>query len=294
MKIGYARVSTDEQSLDLQLDALKQAGCEKIYQETASGAQSERPQLEELLRHLRKGDVLVIWKLDRLGRSLKHLVTLTSELMEQGVGLQSISDPIDTTTPHGRLTFNLFASLAEFERDLIRERTQAGLKAARARGRKGGRPTGLSHRAQATAAAAETLYRKGEHSTRAIAKMLGISKSTLYAYLRHREVEIGSYRKKPKVMKVEVWLRVERNNKYVRGKQKAKEEIERCVFSRYQMEKPKPDGWDYVLSIPYQTDEELDRIIYDDILGEAQRIAESRHCFIEADVRSIEDPDRQW
>ena len=194
MKIGYARVSTADQSFDLQIDALEKLGCEKIHREVASGAKSKRPVLVELLQHLRPGDVLAIWKLDRLGRSLKHLVELVGELMDRGVGLQSINDPVDTTTPHGRLTFNIFASLAEFERDLIRERTQAGLQAARARGRFGGRPKGLSQKALSTAAAAETLYQEGKLTANEIAKMLGISKSTLYSYLRHRGVKVGGYR----------------------------------------------------------------------------------------------------
>lgn len=194
MKIGYARVSTPDQSFNLQVDALEKLGCEKIYKEVASGAKTKRPILEELLRNLRSEDILVIWKLDRLGRSLKHLVQLVGELMDSGVGLQSINDPIDTTTPHGRLTFNIFASLAEFERDLIRERTQAGLEAARARGRLGGRPKGLSQKAESTAAAAETLYREGKLSVNEITGMLGISKSTLYSYLRHRGVKVGTYR----------------------------------------------------------------------------------------------------
>lgn len=186
MRIGYARVSTKDQSLDLQEDALRNAGCEKVFAEVASGAKTARPVLDDLLSRLRAGDVLVIWKLDRLGRSLKHLVTLATELMEREVGLISLNDPIDTTTPQGRLIFNIFASLAEFERDLIRERTQAGLQAARARGRKGGRPPGLSKKAEATAMAAETLYREGQLSVQEICDQLGISKPTLYNYLRYR------------------------------------------------------------------------------------------------------------
>lgn len=178
MKIGYVRVSTKEQGFDLQIDALQKSGCEEIYKEVASGASSERPVLDELKQQLRSGDILVIWKLDRLGRSLKHLVELVGELMDKDVGLKSLNDPIDTTTPHGRLIFNIFASLAEFELDIIRERTQAGLKAARARGRKGGRPRGLSEKAKSTAAAAETLYREAKLSTRQIAKTLGISNTT--------------------------------------------------------------------------------------------------------------------
>jgi DNA invertase Pin-like site-specific DNA recombinase len=138
MHIGYARVSTKDQSLDLQVDALKKAGCEQVYREVASGAKTARPVLDDVLSRLREGDVLVIWKLDRLGRSLQHLVALASELMERKVGLISLNDPVDTTSAQGRLVFNIFASLAEFERELIRERTQAGLAAA------GARPEGWS------------------------------------------------------------------------------------------------------------------------------------------------------
>ena len=192
MKIGYARVSTRDQNADLQVDALKHAGCERIYHDVASGAKSARPELSKLLSHVRAGDVVVIWKLDRLGRSLKHLVELVGELAAHSVGLQSLNDPIDTTHAQGRFVFNLFASLAEFERELIRERTQAGLSAARARGRVGGRPKGLPAKADATAMAAETLYRERRLSVNAIAEKLHISKSTLYHYLRHRGVEIGS------------------------------------------------------------------------------------------------------
>jgi DNA invertase Pin-like site-specific DNA recombinase len=192
MHIGYARVSTKEQTIDLQVDALTQAGCTKVYTEVISGARAERPILAQVLESLRAGDVLVIWKLDRLGRSLRHLLTIVTDLMTRQVGLKSLNDPIDTTTPQGRLIFNLFASLAEFEREMIRERTQAGLSAARARGRLGGRPKGLPRKAEATAYAAETLYREGRLSAQEIANKLHISKSTLYAYLHARGVPIGT------------------------------------------------------------------------------------------------------
>jgi DNA invertase Pin-like site-specific DNA recombinase len=192
MKIGYARVSTRDQNLNLQLDALMLAGCEKIYKETISGAKEDRPELNKLMDNLRKGDVIVIWKLDRLGRSLRHLVEIGNQSLEQGVGLQSLNDPIDTTTPQGRLAFNMFASLAEFERDIIRERTHAGLRAARARGRLGGRPKGLSKEAERTAYAAEALYKQGELSVQEIAEKLGIAKSTLYRYLKTRKVSLSS------------------------------------------------------------------------------------------------------
>jgi len=194
LKVGYARVSTKDQTLDLQLDALKKAGCSKVYSETVTGIKADRPVLAKAVDALRAGDVLVIWKLDRLGRSLKNLIDIVNELLQRKVGLQSLGDPIDTTTSHGKLTFNIFASLAEFERDLIRERTNAGLTAARARGRKGGRPKGLTPGAEQTACAAETLYREGELSSQQIADRLHISKSTLYAYLRRRGVAISSYK----------------------------------------------------------------------------------------------------
>lgn len=191
MKIGYARISTKDQNLDLQKDALLKTGCKKIFEEVVSGAKKERPVLNQLITELREGDTVVVWKIDRLGRSLKHLVDMINIFHERGVAFQSLNDPIDTTTAQGRLTFNIFASLAEFEREMIRERTYAGLTSAKARGRKGGRPKGLSVQAQATACAAETLYKEGKLSSEQIAKRLGISKNTLYTYLRFRGIKIG-------------------------------------------------------------------------------------------------------
>jgi DNA invertase Pin-like site-specific DNA recombinase len=140
MLIGYSRVSTHEQTLNLQQDALEKAGCTKIFTDTASGAKTERKGLEQALTYVRKGDTLVVWRLDRLGRSLPHLITTLTGLEEQGIGFKSLTENIDTTTSGGKLIFHIFGALAEFERNLIRERTQAGLVAARARGKKGGRP----------------------------------------------------------------------------------------------------------------------------------------------------------
>lgn len=192
MKIGYARVSTKDQNLSMQVDALKEAGCAIVHEEVASGAKTARVVLDEIMRHLREGDTLVIWKLDRLGRSLRHLISLTTQLTEKKVGLISLNDPIDTTTAQGRMNFGIFASLAEFERELISERTQAGLKSARARGRKGGRPKGMSKKAEEKADIAEALYNNGKLSVKRIAEQLDISKTTLYLYLRSRNVCIGS------------------------------------------------------------------------------------------------------
>ena len=200
MKIGYARISTKDQNLDLQKDALLKVGCELIFMETASGAKADRIELEKLLGQVRKDDVVVVYKLDRLGRSLKHLLEIVAKFNEKKVGLQSISDAIDTTTPQGRLFFNISASFAEFERDLIRERTKAGLEEARARGRKGGRRQEMTKEEEQKAILAVTYYREGKMGVNKIAEEVGVSKMTLYKYLRHRKVEISSYNKTIKLV----------------------------------------------------------------------------------------------
>ena len=182
MLIGYARVSTQDQQLQLQLDDLQKTGCDRVYQEKVSSTK-DRPQLARLLESIREGDTVVVWKLDRLGRSLKELIGLINAFQAKGVGFRSLNDAIDTTTAQGRLVFNIFASLAEFERDLIGERTRAGLSAARARGRQGGRPKGMTQEASGKAQAVWTLYEKREKSTQEIAKLLGISRATVYRYL---------------------------------------------------------------------------------------------------------------
>lgn len=182
MLIGYARISTHEQTLDLQKDALEKEGCIKIFTDTASGAKTERVGLTEALEYVREGDTLIVWRLDRLGRSLKHLIETISQLNERNIGFKSVQENIDTTTSGGKLVFHLFGSLAEFERDLIRERTMAGLQAARARGRKGGRPRVLSKK---KAEMAQALYNDKNNSIEEICKSLGISRSTFY-----RNVEI--------------------------------------------------------------------------------------------------------
>ena len=195
MKIGYIRISTQDQNYNLQEDALNKLGCEMIFKETVSGATKERPQLKKLLEQIRKGDVVVVYKLDRLGRSLKHLLEIVEILNSKNVALQSLHDNIDTTTPQGRLFFNISASFAEFEKDLIRERTKAGLEAARERGKKGGRRKGLSKEAQQKAIIAENYYNEGIKSVNEIAADLKISKMTLYKYLRERNVKIKAYNK---------------------------------------------------------------------------------------------------
>lgn len=180
MKVGYARVSTREQDAAMQAEALTSAGCEKIYEETASGAQRDRPELITALGYLRKGDVLVVWKLDRLARSIKQLIETIEDLETRGIGFISLTEAIDTTTPGGRLVFHVFAALAEFERELIRERTNAGLKSAKARGVKLGRPKALEGEALGVAKA---LLKSGDMTAAQVATHVGVSRSTLYRAL---------------------------------------------------------------------------------------------------------------
>lgn len=184
MLVGYARISTDDQDLALQRDALDAAGCERLYEDTISGVKADRPQLAEAIDFLRPGDMLVVWRLDRLGRSLSNLIELMNTLAERGIGFRSLTEQIDTTTSGGKLIFHIFGALAEFERELIRERTRAGLAAARARGRTGGRPRKLDDPRKLTMARA--LYDDGTHTVEDICKTLGISRATLYRALKTR------------------------------------------------------------------------------------------------------------
>ena len=184
MFIGYARVSTHDQNLDLQKDALEKVGCKKIYVEQMSGSSRIRPELEKTLEMLRNGDTLVVWRLDRLGRSLKHLIELISKLEQREIGFKSLMESMDTTTSGGKLIFHIFGALAEFEHNLIRERTSAGLAAARARGRNGGRPLKLDEKKRELAI---KLYNERERSIKEICQIMGISRPTLYSYIHKQE-----------------------------------------------------------------------------------------------------------
>ncbi len=184
MLIGYCRVSTLEQDVNPQIDALENAGCEKIFRDKISGVKSERPGLDQALKYLREGDSLVVWRLDRLGRSLKHLIETVGMLEERGIGFRSLQEAIDTKTSGGRLIFHIFGALAEFEHNLIRERTMAGLRAARARGRVGGRPKKLDDKKTELA---YRLYDEKKYTVKEICQMIGVSKPTLYAYLGRRK-----------------------------------------------------------------------------------------------------------
>jgi DNA invertase Pin-like site-specific DNA recombinase len=180
MLIGYARVSTQDQNLDLQHDALARAGCERVFDDKASGARDDRPGLRDALSHCRQGDVLVVYKLDRLGRTMRGLVELVADLAQRKIEFRSLSDSIDTTNTMGRFTFHLLGAIAEMERDLIRERTNAGLAAARARGRKGGRKAVLTPK---KLDAARALLQDRNRSVGEVAKQLGVGRTTLYRAL---------------------------------------------------------------------------------------------------------------
>jgi DNA invertase Pin-like site-specific DNA recombinase len=178
--LGYARVSTADQNPDLQHDALNAVGCYRIFVDTASGALDDRPALGKVLDQLRPGDTLVVWKLDRLGRSLRHLIDTVAELERREIGFRSLQENIDTTTPGGKLIFHIFGALAEFERDIIRQRTLAGLASARARGRKGGRPLSMT---PTKLILARQLYDSRQHTLAEIARTLGVSRASIYRHL---------------------------------------------------------------------------------------------------------------
>jgi DNA invertase Pin-like site-specific DNA recombinase len=180
MLVGYARVSTQDQTPALQLDALKAADCERIFKEKASGAQRDRPELAAALDYMRDGDTLVVWKLDRLARSMKQLVETIEHMEDRKIGFRSLTEAIDTTTAGGKLVFHIFAALAEFERSIIKERTTAGLAAARARGRRGGRPRSLTEK---DLAAAKAMLSDPEITVDEVARRLGVGPATLYRHL---------------------------------------------------------------------------------------------------------------
>ncbi|MEY4530694.1 MAG: hypothetical protein RLZZ156_1415 [Deinococcota bacterium] len=186
MLIGYARVSTEDQHLEMQREALEKAGCTKIFTETASGAKSDRPILASALEFARKDDVLVVWKLDRLGRSLTDLIQWVNALQDRGIGFKSLQESFDTTTANGVLFFHIFGAIAQFERELIRERTRAGLASARARGKVGGRPRALDEKKKALAVA---MYKDPLNDIKDICETLNVSRSTLYRYLGQTQTE---------------------------------------------------------------------------------------------------------
>lgn len=194
IKIGYARVSTFDQNLDLQIDALKKEGCKQIFTDKISGVKSQKPNFDKLLEYAREGDTIVVWKLDRLGRSTVQLIELMEDLKKKNIHVKSLNESIDTSTATGTLFFQFMCMLAEHERNIIRERTTAGLNAARARGRTGGRPQGLSEHYQLIAPEVKEMYEKGTRSTEEIRKIFNIkSQPTLYKILHFAGVDVKGF-----------------------------------------------------------------------------------------------------
>ncbi|WP_106078281.1 recombinase family protein [Chromobacterium amazonense] len=282
--IGYARVSTLEQDTALQTDALREAGCKRIFEDTSSGAKVDRPGLTDAIAYLRDGDVLVVWRLDRLGRSLGHLIEVIRALEEQGVGFRSLTENIDTTTPGGKLIFHLFGALSQFERDLIRERTKAGLAAAAARGRKGGRkPVVTDEKLQR----AKDLLTSGLN-VREAATRLKIGKTALYDALKQAATPQTAPAPATPAAPIEdiatihLTLRIQNNNKFVRGKKRAIDKIETWCLAPYEAQRL-PNG-DYELKLAYKDDADLDDQLYE-LLGEIASDADDYGCFSESEAR---------
>jgi DNA invertase Pin-like site-specific DNA recombinase len=282
MIIGYARVSTDEQSLERQLDILTDEKCDKIYKEKITGNKKERPELDKLLNTLACGDTIVVTELTRLSRSTRDLFRLVDVIQQKGADIKSLKESwLDTTTPHGKLMFTILAGLSQFERDLISERTKEGLKSARARGRKGGRPS----KPQNTINKAIALYNSKEYSLKEIKEISGVSPTSLYRYLgRSEDSSSNNAKKNERVAEIKLWLRVENNNKFVRGKKKSITNIE-DYLEFYDMKKPEfpQQNGDYLIYVKYTNIDDLKDKIYD-ILSDLESEADLRNCFTESEA----------
>lgn len=279
--VGYSRVSTTDQNLEIQQAALQLAGCKKIFAEKKSGTKHKgRTQLEACLDYLREGDTLMITRIDRLSRSLRDLQNLVHELEEKGIYLKAIEQPVDTSSAAGKAFFDMLGVFAEFETSLRRERQLEGVMKAKSEGKyKGRKPTAMAKSNQVISLIKEGFTRE------AVAKKLDIGIASVYrilkAYTASQPGEpLPGSRSKLKIATLEVWLSVENNSKFVRGKKKTREDIEQDWMMHYDMHKIHADGWDYMLKVPYSTNEELEETVYE-IMSEAQSIADYKNCFVE-------------
>jgi DNA invertase Pin-like site-specific DNA recombinase len=289
----YCRISTHEQKADSQKAEItrwlkgNRIPKKKVqwFEDIENGSTMQRPAFDAMQKAIFNGEIktVIVWKLDRISRSQKDGITLLADWCERGVRVVSTTQQIDLSGSVGRLIASVLFGIAEIEREHILERQAAGIAVAKERGIYKGRKKGTL---KAKPERAWEMRDQGMTKPE-IARALGVSSQTVWRYLKQRP-------KQPKTMKVELYLMVENNSKFVRGKGKSREDIEWGILRRYQMEKPHKDSHRYILTIPYETDEELDRIIYDDILGEAHSIADLRNGFIEADVISLDHPDRSW
>jgi DNA invertase Pin-like site-specific DNA recombinase len=293
MIVCYCRVSSKDQKVDSQKaeitrwlrgNKFKLSGV-TWYEDVESGATLQRPAFDSMQQAVFNGEIatLVVWKLDRISRDMRDGINLLADWCERRLRVLSVTEQLDLSGTVGRIVASVLFGIAEIQRTQIRERQAAGIALAKERGSYTGRKKGTT---KAKPKRARDLCEQGL-TQREIAAAMNMSERTVRSYLKQCP-------KPPKTMRVELYLTVENNSKFVRGKGKSREEIEWDILSRYGMEKPDKDGHRYILTIPYETDEELDRIIYDDILWEASRIADWRNGFVEADVISLDDPERSW
>ncbi|PEL16620.1 recombinase family protein [Bacillus pseudomycoides] len=282
---GYARVSTQQQDLIRQLDMLQNYNCTEILTEKITGTKSDRPELTRLKDKIRPGDTLVVESFSRLGRSTKDLIELVDFFENKGVKLISIKEQFDTNTPQGKLMLTVFQAFSQFERDLIAQRTQEGLVSARARGRVGGRPRIKDIYIQK----ALNLYKSEQYSIREIIDMTGISQATLYRYIReHKQVQKNEETEE-KTATIRMLLRVENNNKFVRGKGKVRKNIESFLISQYNMEQRLGE---YIFYVPYTTISDLEKKV-DSIIHEIDFEADLQNCCTELDVY-CDELELQW
>ena len=285
-QIGYARVSSTGQSLEVQLAKLSQAKCDRIYQEKRSGRTAERPEFQACMNYLREGDTLVITRLDRLARSVVHLAQLAKRFQQENIDLLVLDQNIDTSTSTGRLMFNMLASIAEFENDLRTERQAEGIAKAKENGVRFGRPPKL------TDAKCEEIYsrRMSGVTIGQLAKEFRLGEATIYRALN--TVKKSGTIPELKTTRVILWLQVENNSKFVRGKGKSRQHIEDYILSNYGATKLVKDGWEYELTIQYTDDEDLEQQIYD-LSAEMSSEADLRNGFVECNFSEI-GTDRSW
>ncbi|EJQ96307.1 hypothetical protein II5_06087 [Bacillus cereus MSX-A1] len=285
---GYARVSTQQQDLIRQLDLLKNFNCTEIITEKMSGTKKDRPELIRLKDKIRTGDTLIVESFSRLGRSTKDLIELVEYFEQKGVKLFSLKENFDTNTPQGKLMLTVFQAFSQFERDLIVQRTKEGIESARARGRKGGRPRIKEKYIEK----ALNLYNSKEYSISEIVTMTGISQATLYRYIREKEMNSTEKQsvEKEKTAEIRMWLRVENNSKFVRGKSKVRKEVEQ--YLRYYFNMEVNSSGEYVFYVPYKDVDDLTKQV-EDIICEIANDAYRRNCFIEANT-SCDELDLYW
>jgi len=291
--IGYARVSTTDQDLKIQLNALKLANCKKIFSEKISGDKKKgRTKLAACLDYLREGDTLIVTRIDRLSRSLRDLENLVYELKEQGIYLKTTEQPIDTSNASGKAFLDMLGVFAEFETSLRKERQLEGISRAKKSGKyKGRQPTAIAKSHQVINLIKEGLTRQ------AVAKKLDIGIASVYRILKtyqenNDETRLPGSRSKTKIATLDIYLMVENNSKFVRGKKKTRECIENDWKNNYNMEKVDIDGWNYVLRVTYKSLDELEETVFE-IMSEAQSSADLKNCFVEMNIEH-KDSGQHW